>query len=69
MGPAAQDAVPDLIRVLQDEDWQVEQAAAKALGEVGPAAKDAVPELTRLLRDKSAEVRETAARALERIER
>ena len=57
MGPAAQDAVPELVRLLKDPDAAVRRAAAEALGQIGPAAKDAVPELVKLLKDPDKSVR------------
>lgn len=49
---------------LGDEDWNVREAAAAALGDLDPA--QAVPLLTKALRDGRAEVRRSAARALGR---
>ncbi len=45
-GPAAEEAVPDLIEALADEYEDVRKEAALALGKIGPAAKDAIPALT-----------------------
>jgi HEAT repeat protein len=45
MGPAAQQAVPTLVGMLNDPDLQVRKAAAHALGQIGPAAASAVPAL------------------------
>lgn len=38
LGPAAQDAVPDLIAALEDPSVEVRWAAAQALGRIGPRA-------------------------------
>ena len=43
-GPAAAEAVPELVQALADED--VRQEAAITLGKIGPGAKVAVPALT-----------------------
>jgi hypothetical protein len=45
MGPANEDAVPELARALQDADPMVRAGAARALGRIGPAARTALPEL------------------------
>jgi adenylate cyclase len=45
-GPAAADAVPELIDALADENRWVQSEAIKALGKIGPAAADAIPALT-----------------------
>jgi HEAT repeat protein len=49
LGPAAKDAVPALIKVVETHDPNIplmRAVAARALGRIGPAAKDAVPALT-----------------------
>ncbi|HVK07386.1 MAG TPA: HEAT repeat domain-containing protein [Gemmataceae bacterium] len=62
IGPAAGEAVPDLIGVLRDADETVRCRAAEALGRIG--AEAAVPALTDELADPSPAVQEAAARAL-----
>jgi len=47
----APQAVPHLITALEDQDWEVRQAAAEALRHIGPAAKAAVPALVSELLD------------------
>ena len=43
IGPAAKDAVPALVHVLQYDEWtDVRAKAAKTLGDMGPAAKEAI---------------------------
>ena len=54
-------AMPALIQVLQDQNWDVRNSAAMALDQIG---KDAVPSLIQLLQDDNANVRVTAAQAL-----
>ncbi len=51
MGPAAKDAVPEITRVLLNNEYMGKrEAAAKALGEIGSAAKEAIPALRDPLR-------------------
>jgi len=67
-GPAAQKAVPALIKTLLHPDQFVRASAAAALGQIGPAAKDAVPALTQTLStDDNNIVRSTVLEALEKI--
>ena len=51
MGSAAEPAVPDLVRLLDDADPEVRKAAARTLGRIGPTAEAAVPALMRALFD------------------
>jgi HEAT repeat protein len=62
-GPAAAEAVPDLVAKLQSPSALVRQTAALALGAVGPGAA-AVPALAAALADPEWEVRRQAAVAL-----
>jgi len=64
IGPAAEAAVPSLIKALADEAWRVRSSVARALGEIGPAAKAAVPSLINALADENRDVRGFAAAAL-----
>jgi phosphotransferase system HPr-like phosphotransfer protein len=63
-GPAAAEAVPELIARLYGSTPLVRQNAALALGAVGPGAKAAVPALTEALSDPEWTVRRQAALAL-----
>jgi len=47
-GPRAKDAVPDLMRMLSQDESST-SAAARALGAIGPAAEAAIPALGRVL--------------------
>jgi HEAT repeat protein len=47
IGPAAKSAVPQLIHLLEEEDWQ-QQRIVETLGRIGPSAKPAVPRLLKL---------------------
>jgi HEAT repeat protein len=49
MGSDAKEAVPDLIRLLDDPDERIRKAATRALGRIGPDAAAAVPALMRTL--------------------
>ena len=50
MGPAAEAAVPALVRCLKDTDVMVRVDAAVALGCIGPKAKEAIPALLEMLK-------------------
>ncbi len=73
MGPRAAQAVPALIRTMQDDsDWderynQVRRAAARALGEIGYAARAANPALIEVLDSYDYKVRLEAVKALGKI--
>ncbi|MBM3979662.1 MAG: hypothetical protein FJ304_05150 [Planctomycetes bacterium] len=54
-GPAAKDAVPDLVKRLFDVRAAVRSTSAEALARVGPVAKDAVPALVAVLEGDEAE--------------
>jgi HEAT repeat protein len=62
-------AVPVLVQLLSDDDPEVRDYAALALGDCGPAATAALPRLTEALRDDDPEVRRSAAVSLGRIDR
>ena len=59
--------VADLVRRLQDDDWQVRRDAAVALGELGAAAEEAMPALEDAIADDNGEVCLAASDALSRI--
>lgn len=63
----ADDAIPALQEALRNEDADVRQAAAWALGEIGDP--QAVPALQEALKDEDADVRRAAAEALGEIAR
>ena len=66
MGPAALQAVPALIRLLDDgkASLKVRETAAMVLGSIGPAAEHAVPALLRGLQSKHAQLPNFCAGAL-----
>jgi HEAT repeat protein len=68
MGPAARDAVPTLIKRLEDEEPAPREAAVWALAEIGPAASTAIPALESLLDDEDRLIRAGAKRAIEKIQ-
>ncbi len=45
MEEANRDAIPELIRALEDDNHLVRAGAARALGRIGPAARDSIPAL------------------------
>jgi HEAT repeat protein len=49
MSTRANTSVPDLVKALKDDDWQVRNQAAMSLGLMGPEAKAAVPSLIDVL--------------------
>jgi HEAT repeat protein len=49
IGPEAHEAVPDLIKLLHNEDQEMREMAIYALGQIGPAAKDALPLVEKIL--------------------
>jgi len=64
LGPAAKEAVPDLVPLLKSDDYSVRGVAADALGLIGADAKAAVPALLVTLEDQVPYVRLSACRAL-----
>ena len=68
IGPAANEAIPALITLLDDQDAGVRQSAVQAIGRIGPpAAMMAVEQLVLLLSGEELYVRMAAATALGRI--
>src|SRR5438128_1594838 len=67
LGPGAKDAVPALMKALEDPEEDVRRRIPYALGKIGPAAKTAVPALIARLKDESGEVRYWSALALGQI--
>lgn len=65
MGPAAHEALPDLVRVLKSEDNELKQSAMLVVGAIGPEAKSAIPLLIASL-DEGA-LRPAAGSALAKI--
>jgi HEAT repeat protein len=49
LGGRAQDAIPDLLAMLEAQDAASRQAAVSALQQTGPVPKEAVPALTKAL--------------------
>jgi HEAT repeat protein len=63
-----ENAVPDLIRALENRDAAIRRGAARALGALGPKAADAYrPLIQRYQKDSEAEVRNEASNALDLI--
>ena len=59
------EAVPHLIKLVDDEDVQIQEAAIKALGEIG--SENAEQALRKLLQDSQERIRETAKSALKEL--
>ena len=55
-GPAAAAAVGSLVEALKDEEREVREYAARALGAIGAPAREAIPALLEALSDESREV-------------
>lgn len=66
MGAAALPIVPQLVAALASEDWDLQWAAADALGAVAAATPEVVPPLLAALEHPSPIVRSASARALAR---
>jgi HEAT repeat protein len=62
LGTAAKNAIPQLIKLLEDPGLRC--AAAESLGRIGPGAGAALPALTKALSDSDATWQWTAARAM-----
>ncbi len=61
LGPDAADAVPDLVRLLNDREPGIRVIAAEVLGSIGRAARPAVPKLKEMLNEVKLEMRLRAA--------
>ncbi len=69
IGPAAVDAVPAILGLLDASDKETRRAALLALAGIGPSAQPVVAErLVQILRDPKSDVRPGAAYALARME-
>lgn len=69
LGDAAKSAVPDLERLLSDENTEVALYAAEALGGIGTSAERAIPALQKLAAEdqEDEDLRETAQAAIKKI--
>jgi HEAT repeat protein len=67
VGPEAVSAVPELVKLLGDNDPQTRTSALYTLGAIGPKAETAVGPIGEALADSDREVRLAAAFALSRI--
>lgn len=69
MGPAAKDAIPDLIKMLQSARMYGDRVlAAHVLGRIGPPAAAALPALKQALDDPNDHVRQSATEAIASLE-
>ena len=64
---AKKEAIPDLTRAQQSDDWHIRWQAARLLGALGPHAKDSIPVLKTKSEDVNALVRYAATEALNKI--
>jgi|GEM_PF-6198822 len=67
MQPPMVEAIPALIKMLNDTDAECRGSAAGALGSIGPAAHDAIDPLAKLTGDADPNVRGIAHAALQQI--
>ncbi|HVK17598.1 MAG TPA: HEAT repeat domain-containing protein [Fimbriiglobus sp.] len=68
IGPDAEDAVPDVARLLTDDpDEDIRTYASVAMIKMAPSTKTAVPALIQALTDKHMQVRQNAVSALGRL--
>ena len=67
LGPAAQDALPVLIRSTRDEDEEVRFWAVEAIRRMGGAGRDAAPALLVVLSNDTRRLQDEARRAFEAI--
>ena len=68
MGAQAEQAIPGLVKLLNDPDREVRQASVLSLGAIGPRTKELVPALVRMMRDEDIFLRSMASAALQRID-
>jgi HEAT repeat protein len=69
LGPAAKDAIPELVHVLDSSaSPQVRSDVATALGRIGLAAQPAIPALMRAAQDSSPDLRRSARFAIANIQ-
>ena len=65
MNSLAEDAMPDILKALEDKDATVRAAAAQCLGKCGPDPEKAVPALVKILtEDKNEDAKIGAAKGL-----
>jgi HEAT repeat protein len=60
--------LPDIIGLLQDDQYLVRRQAAMAVVKLGPDAKAALPQVLKLLRDPDPETRDWAGKAAKAID-
>ena len=64
-----EEAVPQLIELLKDQNPEIRWVAVVALGKIGRGSADAAAALRGSLQDSDAEVREAAIWSLSRVDR
>lgn len=67
LGPEAKEAIPELVKALNNQRSEVRAEAAIILGVMGEVAQCTTPQLAQLLWDDAPEVRGSAARAMDAI--
>jgi len=68
LGKEGKDAVPDLIKCLDDNNLEVRIAAIEELGSIGPDAKDAIPKLRGAALDARDTIKRAAQDAIQKIQ-
>ncbi len=63
IGPNAIDAVPTLIKMLDDPEVTIREHSAEAIGDIGPTAAFAIPDLLPLLKDENTRIRRDTVRS------
>ncbi len=69
MGPAAKNAVPSLVGMLDSDEAYIRESAVLTLGAIGPSANSALPALEKMLEDPDLLIRSAAKRSIDEIKK